>query len=1060
MLTSLCSRTQSPPPLPPEHDSPDLPPVLPSNDTPSPLLAGFAAPLECPPNTMAYHTSEWANNVPFARSPPNASSNGVSISGSPPCFSPTNMNRTGPGGRFSYDTPSTSPPTVGLRQPNQGMGYQNFGDPIRAAPGMNRRTSMHSQNRPPLPHQPQPHFYGAPDVGLGIPKARFAGARAGDGPYFCGFDSLTSCGHEGSSIANTVLMVGSQGALDVLRVEKQKLTSVGRLERLRGSVLGARILPWAFRHDPMKAIRPLVAVIIHGLVIPESTAEEDRPDLNSSLGPATRILRPTEERGVREIMHYQTTVEVYSLRTQEHIVTLLVCPASPITTSPLSPLFSPPPPTGNLRLEANGKFIVIASGTSGEVFVFGPEGGNSEDQTGFTCVAKTWTSVQASKRSFSSSSSTVDTDYQVGDSEFGLGPSGSPLLSLSHRWLAVVPPVPSSRFSIGANVPFSGLNPRPPGLDQHTPPSQPQVTCSVDSPETESLLNKVAREVTQEFIKGARWVGDQGLQAWKSYWTKPPNANATADSFRTTNDVQRPVTHRSPQSFPPTHAPEESPSRSRSDPALVSILDLEKLVNREETRSGTTLIPNATFQTPSGCSCVSFAPNGIMLLTASKKGDVQYVWDLMRMLHGQGDWQGTISKPGGGPDLQGPHVRLVARFARMTVTRIVDVVWAAPRGDRLAVVTENGTAHIFELPVKALLWPPPRRSTRPVSAPDSAIFGDTDHDTAVDDKPATNPFTSAINVVNSTAQPFVAAVRRRPPSISNPFSVIGGFGVTSAVGSKSGKAVAAGFSKSVGAASGTVNTLRHVGENRLHLPPSLTVPTTGSVRWMDGKDRGRIAAVGGSIVQVYEVSQRTGNRKGSGRYPSVVGGRPTELSLPTIPDALVAPAVIDYLQADEHGDKAPLSIGGYWTLQHSSVSAHNTTKASAHPLSFAEIETNPPYQPFHTDPRINLFIYDDPQSRESEPVLSQNNSPRMRHNPRVFGEEIPATKINLGSVTLEAGEDADTDRMENLTTIQKRDDNLDQIVVTTRRRRGRPSTDEEEFFEDDCEVVDFAEDRV
>lgn len=1070
----LRSRTPSPPSLLPQHDSPISPTVVPMSYTESPLLAGISVALDPPENTAAYNTSEWAKNVPFGRSPPNAPSNVVSISGSPPYLPSSYGDRGGLGGRFNHATPSTSPPTAGPQPPSQLNGYQSFGDPMRAAPGMNRRTSTYAQNQIPLPHQPQPHFYGAPDIGLGSSKARNAESRASDGSYYCGLDSLASCGYEGSRIAETVLMVGSQGALDVLRVEKQKLELVGRLNGLRGSVLSAKILPWTFRRDPMGAKRPLVAIIVHGPVISQATTEDDRPNMSSSEGVAptepvthtsnfhTRPLLHADGRRMREITHYQTTVEVYSLRTQEHIATLLTCPVSAVSMPMSSPLFSPPSPTGNLKLEAYGKFIVVASGTSGEVFIFGLEGESDEHQIeAFTCMGKTWTSVQTSnRRSLSSSSSSADTDYQFGDLEVGVTPSGSPLVSLSHRWLAIVPPTPSSRFCINATALISETSSKPPGLDSHTPPSQPQLTCSVDSPEAESLLNKVAREVTQEFIKGARWVGDQGLQVWKSYWAKPQDTNAPVDPFKTTKDVLRPLSPQSQQHFPPTHAHEEHASQSSGDPALVSILDLDKLTKSQEIRSAMTLAPNATFQTPYGCSWVSFAPSGLMLLTASKKGDVQYVWDLMRIIHGKGDNAGTqetSNKPGGGPDLQGPHVRQVARFARMTVANIVDVVWAAPRGERLATVTEKGTAHIFELPASAFLWAPQRRSIRPVTAPGSTTQGDTDHETAIDDKPTTNAFTSAINMVNGKAQPLLAAVRSRPPSISNPFSVIGGFGVTSAVGAKGGKAVAAGFSKSVGAASGTVTTLRHVGENRLHLPGSVNSRTAGSVRWMDGRDRGHIAVVGGGILRIQGVAQSTANKKGSRKHPSVVGSRPVELALPAIPGDQIAPAVVEYLRADGDGDDPPLGPGGYWSLQTSPSAARSSSRADPHPLSFTEIETNPPYQPFHTDPRINLFAYDNSQSWESGPEVSQDLPPSTNQNPWVFGEEIPATKIDLGSAVLD---EAGLGPMENLMTVQKRDDNLEQVVVTTQRRRGRPPTDEEEFFEDDCEVVDFAEDRV
>jgi hypothetical protein len=173
-----------------------------------------------------------------------------------------------------------------------------------------------------------------------------------------------------------------------------------------------------------------------------------------------------------------------------------------------------------------------------------------------------------------------------------------------------------------------------------------------------------------------------------------------------------------------------------------------------------------------------------MLLTASRKGDVQYVWDLMRITHGKGDTAGMqelINQPGASSEPQGPLVRQVARFARMTVASIIDVVWSAPRGDRLALVTENGTAHVFELPQSAFAWPPLRRSIRPVTAPGSATSRETDDELAIGDKPATNAFTSAINMMNGKAQPLLAAVRNRPLASIFLFCYRR-LGVTSAVG--------------------------------------------------------------------------------------------------------------------------------------------------------------------------------------------------------------------------------------------------------------------------------------
>lgn len=54
-------------------------------------------------------------------------------------------------------------------------------------------------------------------------------------------------------------------------------------------------------------------------------------------------------------------------------------------------------------------------------------------------------------------------------------------------------------------------------------------------------------------------------------------------------------------------------------------------------------------------------------------------------------------------------------------------------------------------------------------------------------------------------------------------------------------------------------------------------------------------------------------------------------------------------------------------------------------------------------------------------------------------------------------------RIENKLVLRDGEEEVEQVVVTTRRRRVRRDGgdgEEEGFFEDDCEVLDFAEDRV
>ena len=107
-----------------------------------------------------------------------------------------------------------------------------------------RPPSQHFVPNPPLPHQPQAHYYGLPNIDFGLNNGPTDGIQPGEGGYFCGFDTLSMAGDEAARSSENVLLVGSQGGLDVFRVEKSKMDIVGRLEGLRGGVIGAKILPW------------------------------------------------------------------------------------------------------------------------------------------------------------------------------------------------------------------------------------------------------------------------------------------------------------------------------------------------------------------------------------------------------------------------------------------------------------------------------------------------------------------------------------------------------------------------------------------------------------------------------------------------------------------------------------------------------------------------------------------------------------------------------------------------------------------------------------------------
>lgn len=1054
MLIKSWPRNSSPSLLSQIHAS-QSPPPEPPNSISSPLLKALAAfPPSEQSNTSDFSTTEWAKNIPFGRSPPNNRSNGPSVAGSPP--EPLRPHDELRGG-FNNVSPPTSP-SAAYRQPvRRNNGYQSFGDHLGTSPGRGRPMSMHSQppQAPPLPHQTQAHFYGAPEIDFGLHQPR---SDVNADKNLCVFDSLAGAGDEASSVVENVLLIGSEHRLDVHRVDKKSCDRIGSLKELRGSVHGAKILPANARADHLRSLRPLVAIIIHGPYIEHDPENTSRPGTSHSedllFDPSSSMLQALHNADTvvpKSSMSYQTTVEIYSLRKAQHIATLYRSPKIEVDV-PRGGSGAPEcPSVGSLSIQAKGRFIIVGSGTSGEVHIFETQNFLADDpSSNFKCLGKVWTRVPARKTrslSVSSNSSEVENVHSGTGTKFK---PDAATFSLSHRWLAIVPPPTSSQATLHGTV-DSVRSHKPPGFISHTSPVEPPITCDLETPDGESVLSKVARDVTQEFIKGARWVGDQGKQAWNSYWTKTPDQHHVPYPLAN-HSRWDPNSH---QAFPPTHANDEVSNRPGNQPALVSILDLEKLSMAQNVKPAVALQPIATFSLPYGCSLVSFSPNGLNLLTASAKGDVQHVWDLLRMIHGETRFNTSKDYP---PEKRAT-VREIARFTRMTVVKIIDVVWTEPRGERFAILTERGTVHIFDLPSSAFQWPPPRRTKRSASLPSNLSPSSNDTDNMVPPIPASSTLSAALDLVTVKTQPFLAAVRGRPPNIGNALAGLGGLAFTAGAGAKSGKAVAAGFKQSMGAATGTVNTIRHLGENRLALPGSTSPVAPGCVRWLSGKDQGLIAVTGGGLLRIHSIRQST-NQKAAKRRPSVLGGKPVEFNIPSA--SHVSPqAIQNDLAINSEKQKHLMSANGHW-LPQSTESPSKPPKNMAHPLSCAEIETNAPYQPFHTDRRINFYIY----NQSSRPFdLHQPQDPF----PWAFGEPIATTKIGAGSGAV-MDEDLHTapTQMENFISVEGNDEEGRQVIVTTRRKRGvkkgaardEAGGPEEEFFEDDCEVVDFAEARV
>jgi hypothetical protein len=963
---------------------------------------------------------------------------------------------------------SNSPPAPGLRPLSHPDHYTSFGGRLQNSPqdspGKDRRASMytlygarspsqHFAGNPPLPHQPQPHYYNLPDFDLGIGNNETEGLVAGEGGYYCGFDSLSMAGDEAAKPAENVLLIGYQGGLEVFRVDKGKMDIVGRLEGLRGGIIGAKILPWTSRRDPLSASRPLIALILHGPVVHEAKSANSGSAPPSVVDDSGSESPPSSggNDSTNTVTNYQTTVEIYSLKEMQRVTTLYKSPLIPITSPIDSPMFEPPPPVGDFVLDAKGKFVVVASGASGEIFIFAPYLRDHQDyHEKFRCIGKVWSSVQFRERGHHSSASSA---AEAGQEEIPPEQYGVPVFSLSNRWLAVTPPASTTLFPVNGVALTSPYYERPPGLAYHTVPPQPSPNCAVDAPEAAGFINRLTREGTQVAIKGARWATEKGIQAFKNYMNKGPQASGNMNGVSYGPDpVQQ-------QYFPPTHG--HNQTQPRQEATVISIYDLQKLLDAEETRNKNALQPIATIPASLGCTHLSFSPTGLMLMTVSTKGDFQDVWDLKRMAFRR------ARKSAG----DGPHVRQVARFARMTVTNVVDVVWSAPKVDKLAVITDKGTVHMFLMPASAFQWPPSRR-VRKLSQPAKAKE---ENSAAGGRGGAVN---SAMQAINGTARPFFDAVRSRNSSNGSRFT-LSSLGMTPAVGAKSSKAVAAGVGKSI-------NNIRHAGDNKLTLPASPSGVKPYSVRWLTGKGRGSLAMVAGGVLQIYRIQMRPATGKGkSANATSISKKKLVEFGLAPIRDTPFAPSVAAQLDPQPNEQENSYDIHGEWLPRSLPTRKSNGGMSIARkpagpspaPLSFSEIETNPPYQPFYTDRRVTRFTFAkasvDIHDRNSEwftqtPDLVSNLHHHDDNSPWLFGESVEAIRIaapttqdyDSGDEELMSGVAA---RIGNKFVSRDGEEEVEQVVVTTRRRRvKREGADEGEegFFEDDCEVLDFAEDRV
>ncbi|RYP71265.1 hypothetical protein DL771_004957 [Monosporascus sp. 5C6A] len=1062
-------------PVPSPEMKPAMPASIPTNGIPTispPLDAVSTASAS---TSTAPSAGDWIKHTgPFGASP----SNLISLMGDSPPTQPSSYEdqrpmpyawstRQRPYANSHGVTPS--PPNSIPRPLSLQMESHFRTNDVRSqtsSPPDARRSSMNSPfgpprgiANPPLPHQPQAHFYGAPDIDFDLGPN--SGLKAGERGFYFGFDTLPSVNGLYSPGSDSVVLAGYEGGLDVYSVGKRGVDPIASLKGLRGGVYNAKILPWTAASDRADLF-PLVAVVVHGPVIPVSGPEISvEGHFDESASPRLDGVRtPQSETNQRPpgigkpapvVEAYQTSVEVYSLKTNKLVDILLQAPVIPIKTSVSSPVFRSPPPTGTFHIRADRGSVAISSGVTGECWIYRQVGCDQEPGYQFRCAGKVWTSLQQGLKG----DATPEEERSRSPVSSRRTPQ-MPILAVSGRWLAYCPPAPASQIALNASIPVP-VEGKAPGLATLTSPVLPNESADVDQPISDGMMNRIMRETTQEFIQGARWVGKQGMQLWNNYWKPGQQSQARSPSVGSPPWGAGYTGRSDASQFPPTYG--ISGQAVTKDPGLVSILDMHSLAN------STVIHHVTTFKAPLGCSFLSFSPTGLSLFTASSKGDVQTVWDLMRI-------QYTKSSPLQNSQSNHHHatrVRQIAQFSRMTVARIVDVAWARPNGERIAMVTERGTVHLLDMPPSAYTWPPPRRRTtpQPTGNPENATS-------------AVSMASNALSSAYGAARPLISRHRRTSsntqanPTIMNHASY-------------GGKVLAAGISNSLGNAGTAINHLRHTGENRVSLPlGGMATPGPSCVTWVTGKKYHTLFVVGDGFVRTFpSKSRKTAMVKDGPRVPR--GNRYRDFKLKYLPDDLIAPSIKKIIDRDDDLDLAAQEFDGGHTMvlapQPRSQPPDLSPESS---IPQAEIESSAPYQPFHTDRRIRLYEYGgerdkgflDPISRGLEAATLEDRpkhaKPRQTQTQTkqvwAFGQAIDAVQVDvglpsfmdeeLGSTSVEDHRALPVSAMERVLQVG---DNDEQIVVTTRRKRGgnrHEDGDEDEFFEDGLEIIDFADQRV
>lgn len=844
------------------------------------------------------------------------------------------------------------------------------------------------------PHMAQNHYFAVPgfDFGRSAAKPEKGTKQAGSEHYCCCFDSFNTAGDAVSATrAKDALIVGWEGGIEVYRVLPDKMEIVGRLEGLRGGVVGVKILPSVGSDGNAMTSRPLVALIIHGPMA--GTVDNKEPEA-------------LEAEDTVPSKHYQTTAEVFSLQTQRHLSTLYKSLPVALPEAKLGQYAPVPEPVGDLRLDAKGMFITISSGKSGEIFVFAQQQQPGNHLIGFRCIGKYWTSLQSR---FDVQNKPTGSSEQVPGNEIP-DPQTAPLLSLSGRWLAFVPPSSSSKISVQGTLALSEGAQQPPGVGAHLAPPQPAVSCDILGLNAEGVLAKFSRQAAQEILKASRKGIEMGMAGWREF-TQPSPPSRTAQ--RTDNGEEM---------FPPTNAPGEDTKRVAKEPAIVAVMDLERLLDAEENHAKHLPPPLASFALEDGCNHVSLSVDGLRMLTTSRKGEVSHIWDLRHAAHGSYHKRNTD----GGESVLGPHVTRMQRILRNSHSVVLDSAWERD-GNFVALLTAHGTVHMHEVSARAQESSKRRRRSTVVASPTDKADATVSLSTGLS-PPSSNGFLGGIRSGWQTMSTQVSAMRSNNASESRaafgiPTTFAGFREVTNAGAAASGRAIARGLSQGYSAARIGAADVWHADDNKIKhkdLPNNIA---TRSVRWLRTRGGMSIAVACGGKVQLYPV-QRVTRQRGESTFSGLKAESKSrrEFGLPNIATTGETASQTSK-NTSSCGRQGP---HGFWGLRAPAAALATGLKHQPHQAHESDsdkalYETNPPFCPLYIDRRVSMMGYNDLSpfggDANSDHDLLLADFYTKGHGlddeqPWLFGEKLPpSTKLNDRSAVSEASLSDDDDAL-------------------------------------------------